>query len=93
MERDAEGADEDRAFREVVGDRLRWGLSAADVEATPEHAATVAKVKQQEFVVEGHRYGVKRFTFRADAGQYYPSYLLAVGMGIAGVVAAATQFR
>ena len=48
----------------------------------------VAKVKQQEFVVEGHRYGVKRFTFRADAGQYYPSYLLAVGMGIAGVIAA-----
>jgi long-subunit acyl-CoA synthetase (AMP-forming) len=29
MERDDEGADEDRAFREVVGDRLRWGLSAA----------------------------------------------------------------
>lgn len=47
----------------------------------------VAKVKQQEFVVEGHRYGVKRFSFKGDAGQYYPAYLVALGLGALGFVA------
>lgn len=38
------------------------------------------KRRQHEFVVEGHRYGVKRFSFHGLSGKYYAPYLIAVGL-------------
>lgn len=48
----------------------------------------IAKVNQQRFVVEGHRYGTKRFVFRGESGEYYPAYLVALGMGILAFIGA-----
>lgn len=42
----------------------------------------MASVAKQQFVVEGHRFGVKRFTFKGDSGQYYPAYFVALGLGV-----------
>lgn len=50
----------------------------------------MAAVAKQQFVVEGHRYGVKRFAFKGDSGQYYPAYLVAVGLGILALIGAAS---
>ena len=48
----------------------------------------MASVAKQRFVVEGHRYGVKRFTFKGDSSQYYPAYFVALGLGILAIIAA-----
>lgn len=42
------------------------------------------KRRQHEFVVEGHRYGVKRFRFLGTTGQYYGPYLVVAGAVIGG---------
>lgn len=42
----------------------------------------LAQLKQQEFVVEGHRYGTRRFRFKGDLGQYYLQFVIALGTGI-----------
>lgn len=46
----------------------------------------MASVAKQQFVVEGHRFGVKRFTFKGDSGQYYPAYFVALGLGILAII-------
>lgn len=43
----------------------------------------VMKKRQHEFLVEGHRYGVKRFEYGGDTGEYYVPYAIAAGMAIA----------
>lgn len=40
----------------------------------------VMKKRQQEFVVEGHRYGHKRFDFKGETGAYYGPYGVAAGV-------------
>lgn len=37
------------------------------------------KRRQHEFVVEGHRYGIKRFSFKGETGKYYGPYVIAAG--------------
>lgn len=44
------------------------------------------KRRQHAFVVEGHRYGTRRFRFDGTTGQYLTAYLIALGCGIAAVV-------
>lgn len=44
------------------------------------------KRRQHEFVVEGHRYGVKRFSFQATTGQYYGPYLVVAGFVVGGAI-------
>lgn len=61
----------------------------------------VMKKRQHEFVVEGHRYGHKRFSFHGQTGSYYVPYgiaagvgialMIAMGIGLGGVVATATD--
>ncbi|RMH94446.1 DUF898 domain-containing protein [Lysobacter pythonis] len=46
----------------------------------------VARMKQQEFVVEGHRYGVKRFRFQGELGDYYKEFLASLALGVAVMV-------
>lgn len=46
----------------------------------------VMKRRQHEFVVEGHRYGVKRFSFKGQNGTYYGPYVMAAGMAIGAIV-------
>lgn len=41
----------------------------------------VMKRRQQEFLVQGHRFGGKRFGFGGDVGAYYVPYAIAVGIG------------
>lgn len=48
----------------------------------------VMKRRQHDFVVEGHRYGVKRFSFKGQNGTYYTPYLAAVGIVIGTIVVA-----
>ncbi|CAA9314141.1 MAG: Thymidylate kinase [uncultured Lysobacter sp.] len=50
------------------------------------------KRRQHEFVVEGHRYGVKRFTFHGISGKYYAPYLIAVGSVVGAGILAAVGF-
>ena len=42
----------------------------------------MASLAKQQFVVEGHRFGAKRFSFKGDSGQYYPAYFAALGLGV-----------
>lgn len=49
----------------------------------------MASVAKQQFVVEGHRFGVKRFTFKGESAQYYPAYFAALGLGVIAVVVSA----
>ncbi|WP_052108185.1 YjgN family protein [Aerolutibacter daejeonensis] len=44
------------------------------------------KRRQHEFVVEGHRYGVKRFRFLGTTGQYYGPYLVVAGTMVGGLI-------
>lgn len=44
------------------------------------------KRRQHAFVVEGHRFGSKRFQFSGNTGQYIPTYLIMLGVGIAILV-------
>lgn len=45
------------------------------------------KRRQHAFVVEGHRFGTKRFRFSGTTGQYLPAYLTALGCGVAAILA------
>lgn len=61
----------------------------------------VAKMRQQAYLVDGHRFGRTRFAFDGDAGSYYGPYvvalvagvalLVALGAGMAGLAAVADQ--
>ena len=42
----------------------------------------MSSVAKQQFVVEGHRFGVKRFAFKGESGPYYPAYFVALGLGV-----------
>lgn len=46
------------------------------------------KLRQHEFVVEGHRYGIKRFSFKGQSGSYYGPYVVAAGIVIGAIVLA-----
>ncbi|MGY0504614.1 YjgN family protein [Luteimonas sp. e5] len=45
-----------------------------------------ARLKQHEFVVQGHRYGLRRFVFNGDAAAYYRPFLVVIGLGVLGIV-------
>jgi len=47
------------------------------------------KWQQRRFVVEGHRFGGKAFTFQATSGDFFPPYLIAMGLGFLWVVVVA----
>ena len=70
-------------FDQPVGDAYMpfflWNIITA-ISATLLYP--MASVAKQQFVVEGHRFGVKRFTFKGDSGQYYPAYFVALGLGV-----------
>ena len=43
--------------------------------------------KQKQYVIDHHRYGNKSFTFRAKVGDFYSLVLIAIGIGLAGLIA------
>nr|WP_277610974.1 YjgN family protein [Microbulbifer celer] len=45
--------------------------------------------KQKQYVVENHRYGNQSFSFRARAGDFYTLVLVAIGVGLVGIIAGA----
>lgn len=47
----------------------------------------VASQQQQEFVINGHEYGNRKFRFRADIGPYFAAYFIALGLGIVLLIA------
>jgi len=49
-------------------------------------AYAYVKWQQRRFVVEGHRFGGKAFTFHATSGDFFPPYLAAMGMGFVWVL-------
>lgn len=44
------------------------------------------KRRQHEFIVEGHRFGVKRFSFHGMSGTYYTPYLIAAGFVVGAAI-------
>jgi uncharacterized membrane protein YjgN (DUF898 family) len=53
------------------------------------------KARQRQFMVTGHRFGGKEFNFLATPGDFYPPYLIAMGLGIVwwfGVTAASVSY-
>lgn len=42
----------------------------------------IARMRQQAYLVDGHRFGRTRFAFRGEEGQYYVPYAITVGLGI-----------
>jgi uncharacterized membrane protein YjgN (DUF898 family) len=42
----------------------------------------LAKRRQHEYLVSGHRFGSAAFTFHGNAGDYYVPYLVAIGLGV-----------
>jgi len=47
----------------------------------------VASQQQQDFVINGHEYGNRKFRFRADVGPYFAAYFIALGIGLVLLVA------
>jgi len=47
----------------------------------------VASQQQQDFVINGHEYGNRKFRFRADVGPYFAAYFIALGIGIVLLIA------
>ena len=45
------------------------------------------RLKQQDYMVTGHRFGGLRFQFRAELGPYYTPFLIALGLGAAAYLA------
>ncbi|UTA47478.1 DUF898 domain-containing protein [Simiduia sp. 21SJ11W-1] len=43
--------------------------------------------KQQEYVINRHRYGNKSFTFDAKTGAFYKLFLIALGIFVVGIIA------
>ena len=52
----------------------------------------VMKKRQHEFIVEGHRFGHKRFSYRADTGAYYVPYGIAAGVFVVLAVVLGVTF-
>lgn len=52
----------------------------------------VMKMRQHEFVVEGHRYGRKRFSYHGHTGDYYLPYGIAAVLSIGLMAALAYSF-
>ncbi|HVI26823.1 MAG TPA: YjgN family protein [Xanthomonadaceae bacterium] len=69
----------DQPAGEAYGPFLLWGWLTG---LTATILYPVMKKRQQEFVVEGHRYGHKRFDFSGEVGAYYAPYGVAVLFGI-----------
>jgi len=42
---------------------------------------------QQDFTINNHQYGNRRFRFRADMGPYFAAYFIALGIGIVLLIA------
>jgi len=54
------------------------------------------KMRQQEFVLEGHRFGKARFSFHGELGDYWKVYGVVLGLAlvaIVGVVVSASMLR
>ncbi|TDK28615.1 DUF898 domain-containing protein [Luteimonas aestuarii] len=47
----------------------------------------IAKTRQHAYLVDGHRFGTTAFRYSGDAGSYYIPYLIAMGIGVAMMVA------
>ncbi len=45
------------------------------------------RMHQQDYIVQGHRFGGLRFRFQGDLGAYYVPFLIAIGLGIAAYFA------
>lgn len=50
----------------------------------------MARMKQHEFIVEGHRYGTSRMRYHARMGDYYRQLMIAVGLGVVTLAALTT---
>ncbi|MFC3549847.1 YjgN family protein [Lysobacter cavernae] len=74
----------DGGIGEAYGPFLLWGWLSG---MTLSLLYPVMKKRQHEFLVESHRYGVKRFSYRGQTGAYYVPYAIAVGVVVAGLIA------
>ena len=50
------------------------------------------KFRQKKFVVEQHCFGGREFRFLAGSGDFYPPYLISVGLVVGWIVAVSTTF-
>lgn len=73
----------DNGAGEAYGPFLLWAWLSG---LTMSLLYPVMKKRQHDFIVEGHRYGVKRFSFKGETGQYYTPYVIAAGVLIAAIV-------
>ena len=69
---------------EAYGPFLLWGWLTG---LTLSLLYPVMKQRQHQFVVEGHRFGVQRFSFRGQSGEYYGPYAIAAGALIGSLIA------
>jgi uncharacterized membrane protein YjgN (DUF898 family) len=74
----------DKGAGEAYVPFLLWGLLTS---LTMSLLYPIMKQRQQQFVVEGHRFGRKRFSFQGLSGPYYVPYAIAAGSVIGLLVA------
>lgn len=60
---------------------IRYLLLALIIPLTLGFGYAYVKWQQRQFLVTGHRYGGKAFTFEATSGDFFPPYLAAMGLG------------
>jgi len=65
---------------------IRYLLMAFIIPLTLGFGYAYVKFQQRQFVVTGHRYGGKEFKFEATAGDFFPPYLAAMGLGFLWIV-------
>lgn len=46
----------------------------------------VVQVQQHRYLVANHRFGGERFAYSGESGQYYPSFFIALGLGLVAMV-------
>lgn len=73
----------DESAGAAYGPFMLWGVAAY---FTASLLYPFMKLRQHQYVVEGHRFGHKRFAFHGLAGGYYMPYLAMAGMGVLGLM-------
>lgn len=75
------------------GQAYRWYLFAyVLVPLSLGLAFPYVKWRQKKFVVEQHRFGGREFKFLAGSGDFYPPYLIGVGLVIGWLIAVSLAF-
>ena len=73
----------DRGIGAAYGPFMGWAILSG---ITASLLYPLMKLRQHDFVVGGHGFGRKRFSFAGDSSKYYNPYLIAAGAGIVTMV-------